>query len=476
MKSPDILINLLSDFSKNNVLHCCWKNNFKLDDVMAGKRDLDLYIPLRHKRQAELILFSNDFREFVNPVAKFPYIHHYFTPLPNGSFLHLHVYNKLLTGESHLKDYWLQVEELVESRRVVNENGVYVLDSQTQRLVYLLRYYLKNSSIIGCFLYRREIVDYNAEYLPLEGVRCRTDDWELLGVGSCEIFDIDVTRLGFFDSWIKGVAVRRALSSCRRYSVFQSVIKRNISIINRLLNKLFYRKQKSLTDGGRFIAITGLDGTGKSTLINSLYDSFSANFSTCKVHIGKPTPSFITIPFRIALFGYKILQPMVQKKSLPSKNKSTIGKTSFVESVRYLVLAYERSIIAKRAYRSSCAGFIVLSDRYPSTSFGCMDSPRISSESESSLTRWFALVERRLYASMPKPDLLIILTVPVENSIVRNNERVKKDKETEEEIRERYLLNRNLSYRCLNLIEIENTMKLSVAKPFVLNTIWRIVM
>ena len=120
-------------------------------------------------------------------------------------------------------------------------------------------------------------------------------------------------------------------------------------------------------------------------------------------------------------------------------------KNGFVWGIRYLALAYERYKLAHIAYELASRGAIVICDRYPTLSPGKMDSPRIDSGG-SRLVEIMSQYERQFYQRLPKANGLIFLDVSIEEAIKRNRSRIKKDKETDNEIKFRHKENQELIY------------------------------
>jgi len=115
----------------------------------------------------------------------------------------------------------------------------------------------------------------------------------------------------------------------------------------------------------------------------------------------------------------------------------------------------------------------VLSDRFPSSSIGKMDSPRIPLDGDSIYIRFLGRLERRFYNTIVKPDLLIELYVPIEVALERNRHRIKNDKESESELRQRYLENSNLRYDVKEHVKIENSQDFAQANAQILNIVWK---
>ena len=59
------------------------------------------------------------------------------------------------------------------------------------------------------------------------------------------------------------------------------------------MNKFFIKKKK-MFDPGHVIAICGLDGSGKSSLVFSLSESYSRYFCSKVLHLGRPASNPLT--------------------------------------------------------------------------------------------------------------------------------------------------------------------------------------
>jgi thymidylate kinase len=94
------------------------------------------------------------------------------------------------------------------------------------------------------------------------------------------------------------------------------------------------------------------------------------------------------------------------------------------------MIAYDQRTALVKAYRKATKGTIMLCDRYPSATMGGMDGPRVDASwfsSGYSVKRILAQIEEKLYASIPRPDLVLFLTVPIEVALQRNATRMKKE-------------------------------------------------
>ena len=89
---------------------------------------------------------------------------------------------------------------------------------------------------------------------------------------------------------------KRQLKGLRRRSYLHHQIFKIQNLILRLFNRLIVKKKKILIPG-IVVAICGLDGSGKSSLVSALQIDFSENFSTKVLHLGRPASTIFTFFF-----------------------------------------------------------------------------------------------------------------------------------------------------------------------------------
>src|SRR5699024_2129177 len=74
-------------------------------------------------------------------------------------------------------------------------------------------------------------------------------------------------------------------------------------------------------------------------------------------------------------------------------------------------------------------------DRWPTSQQGWMDGPKlVATNTDGGLKGRLACLEERLYSRMPRCNVCFMVQVSAATAVERNAARVKKDKETEEEI------------------------------------------
>jgi len=460
MQRSKILSDLFFQLSQKKVRFASWKNNHELDLSLSGETDIDL---LLHPSDTHImfdLLSEYGFVEGQAKVIHYPSVFHYYCyDSQLEKLLHIHLYTKLITGESDTKNYHFPIEATLLERVVIDKRDVPVLHPSDQLLIFLLRHYIKISCVPGLRSYIKDKVSYHDEFNAIS-----MDVVESEGMHPSKNLVIDsldfakLTKIynsNFLVQCFVGLKIRFILNGFCRYNPAENFYQRYAQIAYRLLNKLFFKSKKNFSDEGKFVAITGLDGTGKSSTVDHLHKMFSRNFNCKVIHVGKPKPTLLTIPIRGAL---KILKLFVNKNNRwGAKADLDVAKpTGIVRALMYTVLAYERYKATKRAVKLSNKGSLVIADRYPSENIGVMDSRRIIITKDSpSFTKGLSNLETRCYEFCGMPDLLLNLKVPIEVSLERNNNRVKEGKETDEEIRERYRINSNLTYKAYKVIEVD---------------------
>src|SRR6185503_7696411 len=130
----------------------------------------------------------------------------------------------------------------------------------------------------------------------------------------------------------------------------------------------------SLQIGGAMIAVVGGDGAGKSTAIDSLHTWLSRNFESTKIHMGRPSWSWLTIAIRSIL---KIGQ-ILHLYPLEASFDDTLEQTSVISPgypylIREVCRARDRYWTYIKARRLAAQGKLVILDRFPLPQIQLMD-------------------------------------------------------------------------------------------------------
>ena len=442
---------LLADLNTNSITYCHWKNNHCIDRSLAGEDDLDLLVGEIDYDRFRSIITALGFKEAYNRHIQFPGIFHFYgLDTATGKLLHLHIHTRLVTGESHTKNYHLPLEEMILRNVRCHASGCKIPEAEVDLIIYVLRYYIKISCFTGAYLLWKRKHYVRAEY---EHSRCdvNNDKIDIL----LERYFCFITP-GFFremsaalagkGSFIKrislGLQLRKNIKTLRRLSALRTLWARYYQVIYRALNKAFMKEKKSLARGGRLIAVTGLDGSGKSTVNHELLQWLDPLLNVRLYHVGRPGPVCETLMLRALLKTKNSFNSSPQKDTTPR-----IHKRNIMFAIRYLVLAYERFRLLRTADKLRTRGYFVFCDRYPSLNFGVMDSPRIGQVEGKYLYNLFGRWEKKLYEAMPIPDAIYNLKIPFELALERNRARIKGRKETDAQMRKRYSNYSDLQYR-----------------------------
>lgn len=458
----------------DGIPYAAWKEGHTLQQALNGEGDIDLLVApsmedLFQKIMREQRFISAQFRSL-----HFPRINHlYGYDDETDKFCHLHVSFELVTGESHLKQYQLPFAEEVLEYRFLNNLGVYEASYRDQALLYTMRHYMKRASLFGFVLWLLERRDYYNEYFYIINclniyTNCESAINENLH-SDYDFYKIDL-EVGLASLFIAHNKVRQ-LYRYNRLGYLRKITRGLQNILIRTQIKIFQIK-KSLSRGA-VIAISGVDGAGKSTLVADLSSWLGREFDVKVVHLGRPPSNILTFPFRPLLYIFRVLRSCAQPDKL--KKSSSTGK-GLVFAIRQLVLGYERYRLALLAHQQACGGKIVISDRYPTCSLGKMDSPQIDKAG-----RWFIHLlgkwEARFYQKLPLADRVIFLDVSLDVAIHRNRSRIKHNKEKDGEIQQRYENNRNLEFRAKECVVLDANREYSAvlhdAKTLVWETLQR---
>lgn len=163
---------------------------------------------------------------------------------------------------------------------------------------------------------------------------------------------------------------------------------------------------------GRVIALIGPDAAGKTTLATALAASLGTSREIRVIHLGSPPVTLATALSRrlLRLWG-RLFGPRNGRQRGP-----------VLQAAFSLLDAIERRTMARVCHAEARNGLLVLTDRFPGRVAGSATGPRIPPDG-SRILRWLANAEARIYQSIPVPDLIIRVEVPLEETLRRNAER-----------------------------------------------------
>lgn len=460
------ILELLTKLDLQAVTYVSWKNNHQLPSALSGSRDIDLYVPCEDRSKFINLCRNNNWIELVNPVSIHPWITHFYSLDSDGKFFHVHVYFKIITGETWLKEYSIPLDKwLIENRKWSDYYHLWILNDASQAYLFLIRHLLKCSSLTGRLLYKRELDSYNEEWQAcsfeigpddikgpfdlasyLKDSRAFGNKLELPTIRSAFLF-----RLSFFPFL--------------RYKFSSLPLRRLHSFFHRLVNKFFLKRKKLLPGAGLTLAISGVDGSGKTTMLEEVDKMLGKFLTVNRFHLGRPQGKLIEFIWRV--LGNKSENSSMSGcsdiKTPSSKGKAING------AVLALLRLWKARIIVNRA----SFGGLMLTDRWPTNELGKMDGPRvILGENSGLIQNLCKRIESWAYASMPQADICYFFVVPVDVATERNRLRIKENKETDEQISSRFYGNLDFKPLARKTIRFDNSGEFNQMRKEFFNSIW----
>ena len=460
------LVGFLYTLDIECIPYVSWKNNHELQYSLSGESDIDIYIPHEYRSLFLNLAAQQGWLCVENPVARYPWITHLYTYDDTMKWFHIHVYFKVITGESWLKEYQLPLERLLIDNRTRSEiDGVWVLNSQAQAYLFAIRHLLKGGSISSRLLYRKEILSYRNEWLSSDTNLNSIHNYGPIKLNTyipgSGLTSTEISMPGLF------TALRLRLSAMPflRISLWSLPVRRINSLFQRILNRFLFRRKKIIPTGGLVIAISGVDGAGKSTMINEAHKFFSGFLTVKRYNLGRPQGRILEAVRK----GFNRKQQLHEDSFTQAKNSIT----SLKKSISVTVLALLRLRNARKAVSDARRGYLVLVDRWPTNELNKMDGPSIvTGPGSGKLQRFCASVEHWAYSRMPLVDVCFFLKLPLEVALERNRLRVKEGKETDEEIMARFNQNQQNSPLACKIVTFDNGGELSVKLNELLTMMW----
>ena len=482
----------IDQLNADDIRYCHWKSNAALAESLAGQTDIDLLVHRSDAGRFRTIVAQLHFHPATTTAGDhFPSMEHYYAlDKESGILVHVHVYFRVITGESLTKNYHFPVEELLlQNRRLVG--AIWLPTKSAELVVFTLRMMLKHTSFVELALISRYWKGVNQEA-----------KW-LLQSDSAE------KSLSFVRTWLPAVDTN-LFSDCIDALASPAPVRRRIALAFQLRSQLkpyarrsafhatmiglqkfavlFFRRavrsQKSMVplNGGVVIAFVGSEATGKSTLIGEMSAWLGEHFTVQHIHVGKPKSTLLSLAPNIIVPALRRLLPTSRSTQVESHYTPAGGPKNIpadyplIFGIRSVLLAHDRRTMLARAFAQATDGTIVLCDRYPSLQSGAPDSPQLAhipiSANGRSLRRKLTDAEARLYREIPAPDLIIYLRAPLDVTVARNASRGKR--EPEDYVRRRHTRSSNLDFGHTPVYEVDTNQSFDETVLEVRNAIWSI--
>ena len=456
LESLELINQLCALLDARGIRYSHWKSNIQIDKSLEGEEDLDFFVDQKTEPEMMKALADLDFKPAKIKFGPEPscVTHHYGLDPITGKLVHVHLFSALLTGESFVKSHRLPFDEmlLTDCDRV---GPVAMVSKSAELIIFTLRTFIKYGSLPDIQRLVRKPESVREELMWLLDNGADVDKSLALLETYCPAID-EPLFLGCIQAIKDNHSLRKRIRLARKvrrrlrpyaeYSFFTRLFAYGqlfwAQVRRRLNGKI---RNKTLRSGGVVIAIVGADATGKSTMVSETKKWLGKVFAVRQVHVGKPPGTLLTSPINLILpLASKLLPRLRHSQVKASRDAGAPAKksTSLLYAFRAVSLAWDRRRLLQKVMRARAQGDIIICDRFPTETTGAMDSPRLEERTNKSglnASLFNALVrrERKLYETMPAPDIVLKLTVSLEVAKQRNASRGEQDAEDYLEARHR---------------------------------------
>jgi hypothetical protein len=425
----DLFLEMLESFRAAGIDYCYWRSSLRLETAVGGLSDLDLLVARADRERAIRLLLDHNFKLLYSLSAHdepmlMDLIGH---DAPSGRIVHVHLHFRLMLGSSLLKLWQPSWQSAVLANAVWHSSlPVRVLDAPTEAVLLLVRGCLEFNpfDVVALRQWRAMAAKFAADRAALaprldRNEICRRAT-ELLGAALAESV-ADIACRGDPPSSALRRRLLAELAPYRRAGRLQGSLRlfvRSLLFLGRSLNKRFIHAprpwSRRILGGGSVVAVVGVDGSGKSTLVRALCDWAGSEMDVLPLYFGtgEGRPGLLLLPL-------KLLLPLAQRL-LPRKPKGASHGTvsskppglfyNALLTVWASVLAVEKWQKLKAAGRAADQGMLVITDRFPQNQLPQFNDgvllPRLNR-----VPRWLRKFEANAYALADRlpPDLVIKL-------------------------------------------------------------------
>jgi hypothetical protein len=481
------ILKLFDAFHWEGISYCHFKSNNNLRPALAGVDDLDLLVARADATRFIELIAAHGFKLATdrNSVPA-PFVFHFFGVDPEtGLIVHLHVYFRIVTGGSILKNHWIPVESMFLANAHPNgDGGVMIPCAEADLILFAIRKFIEQPSIIEHYLFLKDFKNIRAE---LDWLIARTDRTRLRALVAewlpeipVQLVDRCVDTLLGKSSVLKRVRLGRQVRKCFTNTAcdeWKASLMRTAMFVGAHLRARIgsRRKDRYVFPGGMIVAFLGSEASGKSTLSKEIASWLSSRFDVCHIHLGKPPKNWRTRPAWWLISTYVKLKATLKlqraDRATPVGGDEVVTDPVVGNNLPHPLVSWLDSIDRRRWLmlhaRKMMEGCIVVTDRYPAPRPG-LDGARISASGP--LTRWLASREAANYMGLPSPDIVFKAVAPLEVTLQRNSLRAAP--EPESFVRARYALAKDVSFPGATMIEVDTTRTLEATLVDVKRAVW----
>jgi thymidylate kinase len=423
---------LVAAFEAKEIAYCYWKSVSRAERALSGESDLDLLVARRDRQRAIDILAAHGFKlwpdaaGFDHPLMTSFLGYHEAT----SAILHVHVHFRLVLGHSLVKNLRLPIEEQLIARSSFDSKlGLRVLDPVDEALLLAARANLETRWDDPIALRRGE--GLKRKFADDRAALAARVDSQALRERATQLFSNEAAT-AIVEHFRNGTTLKDPpthhalgveLAGFRRYGrveAFLRGVSRSARLALSALNRHFMNaprlSRRRAPGGGVTIAIVGVDGSGKSTLVAEIRRWLASEIDVLPYYFGTGDgpPSLLFRPFKaMALLVARRIKVKPKGASHGAISDHPPGPVySTLFAIWALAVALEKRQKLISAQRAAARGFVVVADRYPQNEIADFnDGPLLHR-----LPRcpdWLRRFETAVYqlANRAAPDLVIKLRV-----------------------------------------------------------------
>jgi hypothetical protein len=432
---------VLTEFHRHNISYCYWKSSRRIHSVLCGEGDLDLLVGRQNQHRAEMLLLAEGFKLFPTVANRdhpsiLSFLGH---DEASGRLVHIHLHFRLIVGESLLRNYRLPWEEAVLARAVPHPVlQIRMLDPTIEAVLLAVRSCLELRRLDPVALRRwqstknkfaldRAHVAARADRAALRDLATKLLNEALAGM----LVDAIYGNKELEDQVRFRRSVTRHLSVFRTYNTYEARLRSSwralLWIAGNMNRHLFHLPRpwsRRAPGGGCVIAVVGVDGSGKSTVVAAIRAWLSSEVDVVPIYFGTGAgrPSLFLRPF-------KLMVPLVTRILKTKPKGASHGSVSHrPPGLLYSVLMMAWATIVARekhnkllaARRGAQRGLVVITDRYPQDEIvGFNDGPLLTRLTKvPHRLRAFEAAAYALARRLP-PELVVKLDVRAETAARR---------------------------------------------------------
>jgi hypothetical protein len=426
-----VFAQLIDGFARARVAWCYWKSSRRAAAALAGETDLDILVARDSQHQARRVLLECGFRHFAAVANRAdPSIECYLSHDENsGQLAHVDLHMRLTLGGALLKTHRLPWEDSLIRRAVPREGSkLPLLDAASEAVLLVVRACLELrrsdpvvarnwASMTKKFALDRALL---ATRVDREAVRARAVDLLDEGIAT-SIADALFDPRPLQDQRDLRRRVRWALARFRTYSSLEGFVRGAWRACGAAAGRLNQRAllwprpwHRRVPGGGIVVAVLGVDGAGKSTLVRALRGWLGPEVDVLPLYFGTGDgrPSWFLWPLKLLVPLVSMLwrrKPKGSSHGVVTNNPPGLAY-SLLLAIWATVLAVEKRVKFRAAHRAASRGMVVITDRFSQDEIlNFNDGPMLPRLAH--VPRWLRAFEASAYALARelRPDLVIKL-------------------------------------------------------------------